>query len=88
MGTAAPLLIYRICLEFVDRTATSIRPHPPQNWVSDKNIIHEMTQVHGEDNAYLLRIQSIVGYKTLKIKVLSCRKERQQVAVKMKLTRR
>ena len=86
MGTAAPPLIYRICLEFPNRRATSIRPHPPKIWVSDKNIIHEMTQVHGKDNAYLLRIQSLVGCKTLKMGVLSCRKERQQVAVKIKLT--
>ena len=50
MGTAAPLLIYRICHEFFNRTATSIRPYPPQNWGSDKNIINEMTQVHGKDN--------------------------------------
>ena len=50
MGTAAPLLIYQICHEFPNRTAMSIRPHPPQNWGGDKNIIHEMTQVHGKDN--------------------------------------
>ena len=33
---------------------------------------------------YLLRIQSIVGYTTLKMEVLSCRRERQPVAVKPK----
>ena len=50
MGTTAPFLIYRICHEFPNQTATFIRPHPPQNWGSDKNIIYEMTQVHGKDN--------------------------------------
>ena len=50
MGTAAPLLIYRICHEFPNQSATSIRPYPPQNWGNDKDIIHEMTQVPGKDN--------------------------------------
>ena len=51
MVTAALFLIYQICHEFPNQTATSIRTHPPQNWTATKDIIHEMTQVTGKDNA-------------------------------------
>ena len=27
-----------------------IRPQTPQNWTATKDIIHEMTHVHGKDN--------------------------------------
>ena len=53
-----------------------------------EDIIHEMTQVHGKDNVPSQNTVAIVGYKTLIMEVLSFRKEIQQVAVKMKLTRR
>ena len=51
MGTTAPLLIYRICHEFTNRTELRLyvlTRH--KTGAVTKDIIHEMTQVHGQDN--------------------------------------